>query len=204
MKKALFVRIKLIFLSLVVLISAHGCSLINKEKREQNKEQRQRYRVLEAQRNNLITEINAQKQQVVLYASYSNEWNEVYVAMYQVVSSEYAIILKESESRGFIEASYEADLFKQNLIAEIKGKEGGYKVTFVIKGQKRTKDKETGVYTDWTNYSGSTSDYVRLHTKLYNQLKGEVPLTADLLLRIESYNRDCEWVNLKLIKGRDY
>jgi len=195
---------KLFFLGLIVLISVNGISQTNKEKREQKKEAKQRYRVLEAKRSNLLIEINAQKKQIVFNASYDNEWSEVYVAMYQVVSSEYNTILKESESRGFIEAFSETDLFKENMIAEIKGKEGAYKVTFLCKGQRRTKNKETGVYSDWSNYSGSESYYIKLYTKLYNQLKGEVPLTADLLSRIEAFNKDCEWVNLKFIKGRDY
>jgi hypothetical protein len=175
-----------------------------KEKREQKKEEKERYRVLEAQRNNLITEINAQQKQVVLYASYNSDFNDIYSAMYQVVSSEYNSIQKESESRGYIDAFQESDLQKEWLTAEIKGKEGTYKVSFIAKGQKRTKNKETGVYSEWTNYSIGDNYYTILHSKLYKQLIGEVPLTADLLKRIEEFNNNCEWVNLDLIKGKNY
>lgn len=175
-----------------------------KEKREQKKEEKERYRVLEAQRNNLITEINAQQKQVVLYASYNSDFKDIYSAMYQVVSSEYNSIQKESESRGYIDAFQESDLQKEWLTAEIKGKEGTYKVSFIAKGQKRTKNKETGVYSEWTNYSIGDNYYTILHSKLYKQLLGEVPLTADLLKRIEEFNNNCEWVNLDLIKGKNY
>ena len=175
-----------------------------KEKREQKKEEKERYRVLEAQRNNLITEINAQQKQVVLYASYNSDFKDIYSAMYQVVSSEYNSIQKESESRGYIDAFQESDLQKEWLTAEIKGKEGTYKVSFIAKGQKRTKNKETGVYSEWTNYSIGDNYYTILHSKLYKQLIGEVPLTADLLKRIEEFNNNCEWVNLDLIKGKNY
>lgn len=199
---------KYIFLTFLLITSSLAICQTKKEerqeKREQKKAERERYRVLEAQRSNLLIEINAQKKQVVLNASYNNDFKDVYTAMYQVVSSEYNTIQKESESRGYIEAYSETDLYKENMNAEIKGKDGAYKVTFISKGQKRTKNKETGVYTDWTNYSGSESYYLRLHTKLYNQLKGEVPLTAELLSRIEGFNKDCEWVNLDLVKGKDY
>jgi hypothetical protein len=174
------------------------------EKREQKKAERERYRVLQIQRENLIIEINAQKKQIVLYASYSNDFKDVYSAMYQVVSSEYNTIQKESESRGYIEAYQESDLNKENMNAEIKGKDGAYKVSFISKGQDRKKNKETGVYSEWTNYSGSEAYYIRLQTKLYNQLKGDVPLTKDLMMRIENFNKDCEWVNLDLVKGKDY
>jgi hypothetical protein len=175
-----------------------------KEKREQKKEERERYRVLEAQRNNLLFEIKAQKQQIVLFATYKNDFKDIYSAMYQVVSSEYNTIQKESESRGYIDAYQESDLQKDWLTSEIKGKEGAYKVSFIGKGQKRTKNKETGVYSAWTNFSIGDNYYTILHTKLYNQLIGEVPLTEELLKRIEVFNDDCEWVNLDLIKGKSY
>jgi hypothetical protein len=175
-----------------------------KEKREQKKAEKERYRVLVAERNNLITEIDAQVKQIVLYASYNNDFKDVYSAMFQVISSEFSSITKESESRGFIEAKADKELYRETMNAEIKGKEGAYKVSFLSKAEQRTKNKETGVISDWSNYNLSESYFIRLHTKLYNQLKGEVPLTADLLSRIESFNNDCEWVNLDLVKGRDY
>jgi hypothetical protein len=199
---------KYFLITVLLIVNGTVFSQSNKEERKQNREQKkiekERYRVLEAQRSNLLIEINAQKKQVVLNASYKNDFKDVYVAMFQVVSSEYNTIQKESESRGYIDAFSETDLFKENMNSEIKGKEGAYKVTFICKGQRRTKNKETGVYTEWANYSGSEPYYLRLHTKLYNQLIGEVPLTAELLARIENFNTDCEWVNLDLVKGKDY
>lgn len=199
---------KFIILSMIVLVTSQAFSQSKKEerqeKREQKKAEKERYRVLEAQRENLITEINAQKKQIVLYASYNNDFKDVYSAMYQVISSEFSTITKESESRGYIEAKAEKELYRETMNAEIKGKEGAYKVSFLSKAEKRTKNKETGDLSEWSNYNLAESYFIRLHTKLYNQLKGEVPLTAELQSRIEAFNKDCEWVNLDLVKGKDY
>ncbi len=199
---------KFIFLTMIVLFNTQVFSQSKKEerqdKREQKKAEKERYRLLEVKRENLITEINAEKKQIVLYASYNNDFKDVYSAMYQVITSEFTTITKESESRGFIEAKADKELYRENMIAEIKGKEGAYKVSFLSKAEKRTKNKDTGEFSEWSNYNLSESYFIRLNTKLYNQLKGEVPLTQDLLIRIESFNSDCELVNLDLIKGKDY
>jgi len=153
----------------------------------------------------LIKEIRAYKMGIVSNVSYDNTYSEVWNAIYIIATEEYNTIVRESESRGFIEAKQDSDTFKESMTIEILGDEGSYRVSFQVKQEKRTKNVD-GTYSNWTNHNSSTlrSYYSRLRMRLYEQLKGPLELPKQLVAKIEAYNSKQSKDRKKIIYGRDY
>jgi hypothetical protein len=153
----------------------------------------------------LVKEINAYKVGIVSNASFDREFSEVWNAIYIIATEEYNTIVRESESRGYIEARQDSDTFRESMTVEILGNNRPYKVSFQVRQEKRAKNVD-GSYSDWTNYSSTTlrTYYFRLQTRLYELLNGPLELSEPLMEKIGAYNSAQTKDRKKILKGRDY
>ncbi len=152
----------------------------------------------------IIREINSYKKELVSNASYDNEYSEVWNAALIIANEEYPTISRESESKGYIEANIEKELYKKYITIEILGDKAPYRVSFRLKTEKRSKD-ENGVYTAWQIQSGSNGAYyVKLRIRLYELLIGPIELPEELIKKIDDYNALQTKERKKIVKGENY
>ena len=154
----------------------------------------------------IINEIYSYKKGIVDTVYYKNKRTEVWNAIYIISKEEYSIIVRESESRGYIEAKEEKELFKEFFTAEIIG-EGPFRVSFQVSNQEqRTKDYIKNTYTPWVGYVSNNLNfyYLKLHLRLYELLKGKIELPKDLLDKIATFNNSQKKEKNKILKGIDY
>ncbi|GAA0739146.1 hypothetical protein [Gaetbulibacter jejuensis] len=153
----------------------------------------------------LIKEIQSYEKGIVSNASFNNDYQEVWDAIYIIATEEYNTIRRESESRGYIEALQESDTFKEEMTIEIRGNESSYRVSFQVRQEKRYKNFD-GTYTDWKTYNSSTLKryYFRLQKRLYVLLNGSIELPLELRDKIDKYNSEQSNERKKVLKGRDY
>lgn len=153
----------------------------------------------------LIKEIRSYEKNIVSNASFNNDYQEVWDAIYIIATEEYNTITRESESRGYIEALQESDTFKEEMIIEIRGDDSPFRVSFQVKQEKRSKNLD-GTYTDWKTYNSRTlrEYYLRLQKRLYELLNGFLELPVELKDKIDDYNSKQSKERKKVLKGRDY
>lgn len=152
----------------------------------------------------ILAEVNQWKRNVVSTASFDTTESEVWNAIYIIATEKYADIVRESESKGYIEAKKEKEFYKEFFTVEIRGNRP-YRVSFLVKQQKRTK-KEDGSYTSWVNYTSNTlwKYYSRLQFRLWYLLKGPLVLPNELQKKIDDFNNIQTKERKKIVKGKDY
>lgn len=152
----------------------------------------------------VLNEIEDYKKNIVDNASYDKNETEVWNAISIIAREEYNTIVRESESKGYIDAKQESDVFKEFFTIEIVG-DGPYRVLMQVRQEKRTKNVD-GSYTNWSeNYSSTlNSYYTRLRLRLYELLNGKLELSKELQTKVDEYNNLQKKDRLKIIKGKDY
>jgi hypothetical protein len=152
----------------------------------------------------ILNEIYDYKKGIVNNASYDKKESEVWNAISIIAKEEYNTIVRESESKGYIEAKQESDVFKEFFTIEIIG-EGPFRVTMQVKQEKRTKNQD-GSYTNWeTHYSSTLNSYYnRLRLRLYELLNGKLEISEELQTKVDEYNELQKKDRLKIVKGKDY
>lgn len=160
---------------------------------------------LAQKKSDILDEINDYKRSIVANESYDNSYSEIWDAIYIIATEEYNTIVRESESKGYIEAKQETNTFKEYMTIEIRGEEAPYRVSFQVKQEKRSK-RGDGTYSNWEVYTSSTlrSYYLKLQIRLYELLKGKLDLSDELLKKIDDFNSTQKKDKHKIVKGRDY
>lgn len=152
----------------------------------------------------ILIEIEGYKKSIVDNVSYDKKESEVWNAISIIANEEYNTIVRESESKGYIEAKQESDILKEFFTIEIVGK-GPFRVTMQVKQEKRTKNID-GTYTNWESFSSSNLNfyYTRLRLRLYELLNGKLEISKELQVKVDEYNNLQKKDRLKIIKGKDY
>ncbi|MEY2702136.1 MAG: hypothetical protein RLY43_769 [Bacteroidota bacterium] len=152
----------------------------------------------------ILNEIQNFKKTIVNNASYDKKESEVWSAMSIIAREEYNTIVRESESKGYIEARQDSETLKESFNIEISG-EGPYRVLMQVKMEKRTKNPD-GSYTSWSDYytSNLVEYFTRIRLRLYELLNGKFELSLELQTKVDGFNNLQTKDRLKIIKGKDY
>ena len=155
-------------------------------------------------KNDILKEIFDYRKKIVSIATYDKKETEVWNAIYIIATEEYNTIVKESESKGYIEAKLEKDTYKESITIEILGNEAPYRVSFQVKKESRTK-KDDGTYTNWSD-GGSVSEkyFTKLQLRLYELLNGTLELSKELQAKVDNFNSLQDKDRKKIVKGKDY
>jgi len=145
-------------------------------------------------RSRILNDIDDHKNVTAKNASYSQPYEDVYGAMYSVISAKYNIA-RESESRGYIEtdikevnkSTYET---REKITGEIIGRNPPYRVSFICDKEKRTRKEEGGLWTEWKKPTRDIKKENKLKIEVYERLTGKIKLTPGLIQRIETFNND--------------
>ena len=152
----------------------------------------------------ILAEIFSYKKTLSNTASYDVEKSKVWNAMMIIVGEEYNEILKESESRGYIEAYAETESQREWMTVELLGDVAPYQVSFRVKTEHRTKQPD-GTFTPWkSSYYDPTAYYTKLRIRLYEIINGPIELPKELEDKIEKYNSLQDKDRKKIYKGKDY
>jgi hypothetical protein len=200
-------------LFIIVLISSF-CNVL--ELAAQNRRiKKSRLTELKSEREIIESEIYSFYNNIVTNVRYDNEFNDIWAALQKVIiETGYQDRLRESESKGYIEAKaigsrpYITDktdllMWEEFVTVEILGDNKPYTITFAFTGKMRYR-LTSGTYSDWENYTPQKINSKQMQISLYQILKGEINLPEDLALKVADFNTKCEVFNLKLIKGKDY
>ena len=144
----------------------------------------------------ILEEINNYKKKVTLSNSYNHSKKDIVDALNIIASEKYTRIEANPEDNVII-AYTESELKKEWLTMKILGENAPYRVTFMIKQEKRDIDIENTIdskdvkYSEWrqpynVNYE---KNYTLLRIRLYEILNGPIQLPNDLMKKIENYNR---------------
>lgn len=156
-------------------------------------------------KNDILKEIQDYKKNIVRNASYDKPKSEVWNAMYIVVTQECNTIIKESESKGYIEAKDESDTRRGALNAEIRGDSQPYRISFQVTNlQTRSKNYVDGTYTDWVTVPVFDAYYTKLYTKVYEMLNGTLEISPELQKKVDDFNASQTKDRNKIVKGKDY
>lgn len=152
----------------------------------------------------ILNEIKSYKKTIVNNASYDKKKSDVWSAISVIAREEYNTIVRESESKGYIEAKQDSDTYKESFNIEISG-EGPFRVLMQVKMESRTK-KEDGSYTSWSDYNSYLIDeyFTRLRLRLYELLNGKLELSKELQTKVDEFNALQTKDRLKIVKGKDY
>ncbi|MCL2328872.1 MAG: hypothetical protein FWC39_10240 [Bacteroidetes bacterium] len=154
-------------------------------------------------KNDILKEIDDYIVKTVSTATYDKNYSDVWSAIYVVATEECNTIVRESESKGYIEAKTELELTKRNLTIEIKGDKAPYRVSFQVKNEYRIKNPDN-TYTNWSNNVVSPKYINKLQLRVYELINGAIVLPADLQNKIDNYNKLQTKDRLKIVKGKDY
>ncbi len=91
------------------------------------------FRLSATEKNDIIKGIWDYYEKTINSAKYTNSKSEVWSAMYSVASGECETMLKESKSRGFIDAETKSTLSEKTISMELLPLENTFKVSFTIK-----------------------------------------------------------------------
>jgi len=132
------------------------------------------------------------------------EYDQLFNAMLVIGNQEYPNLVKESQSRGYLEFSLETETVKETLSMEILGTKKPYNISFQVKKQIRSVSYD-GKLTDWTLLTGGFNDYIlKLQLNIHKILFGEIQYPEELLERVELYNDAQKKDKSKILKGKDY
>ena len=159
----------------------------------------------------ILEEINNYKKKVTLSNSYNHSKKDIVEALNIIASEKYTRIEANPEDNVII-AYTESELKKEWLTMKILGENAPYRVTFMIKQEKRdidienTLDSKDVKYSEWrqpynVNYE---KNYTLLRIRLYEILNGPIQLPNDLMKKIENYNRQQSKEKKKIYEGIDY
>jgi hypothetical protein len=153
----------------------------------------------------ILSEINGYYKTKVQNIAYDKPEKEIWNALYSIVIEKYPEIVRESESKLFIEARKEAGLKRTTALAEIRG-EKSFRVVFSITTEvKLLTSVNPVVFSDWTRDTTTDPSLVlNLQVRLCEMLNGPIELSPDLLSRVETYNNSQKKEKSRIIKGRDY
>lgn len=149
----------------------------------------------------ILAEINGYAAGLVNTATYDN-YSEIWNAIYVIATEECNTIVRESETKGYIEARQESEFQKKYLTIEIRGDKAPYRVSFLVKLETRYKNE--GAYTNWKESSSNNSYVSQLQYRLYRKIHGGFTLTEELQNKVDNYNEMQTKDRLKIIKGKDY
>jgi hypothetical protein len=154
----------------------------------------------------ILSEINAYYKTKVQNVAFDKSEKEVWDALYSTVIEAYPSIIRESESKLFIEAKKESELERLTVVAEMRG-EKPYRVVFSLNNEvKLVKSYNPLVYSDWTKNTSKKdpSLILKLQVRLNEMLNGPIELSPELLSKIEVYNNSQKKDKNRIVKGRDY
>jgi hypothetical protein len=155
-------------------------------------------------KNDILKEIYDYRKSIVSVATFDKKEADVWNAIYVIATEEYNTIVRESESKGYIEAKQESDTYRGSITIEIRGDAAPYRVSFQVKKEIRIK-KEDGTYTNWGS-GGSASDayMTKLQLRLYELLNGTLKLSKELQDKVDKFNSLQTKDRKKIVKGKDY
>lgn len=132
----------------------------------------------------------------VMNKSY-DDYDKLWDAIYAVQQMEYPEITRESKEKGYIEARFEKQDYKEKLNIEILGK-GPYKISLSFQSEKTTPNgvEKRGMIPD--HYSH------KIQREIYEKLYGPIQFPSELIQKIESYNSTQSKDKKKLLQGRDF
>ena len=153
----------------------------------------------------ILSEIKGYYNTKVQNIAYDKPEKEVWNALYSIVIEKYPQIVRESESKLFIEARKEAGLKRTTVLAEMRG-DKSFRVVFSITTEvKLVTSVNPVVFSDWTrDTTRDPSLVLNLQVRLCEMLNGPIELSPDLLSRVETYNNSQKKEKSRIIKGRDY
>jgi len=156
------------------------------------------FRLSATEKNDIIKEIWDYYEKTINSAKYTNSKSEVWSAMYSVASGECETMLKESESRGFLDAETKSTLSEKTISMELLPLENSFKVSFTIKYRFR-------YLADAAWNDGATPKYkTKIKLKVYEALKGTLELFEELQKKVDDYNALQTKSRKKIVKGDDY
>jgi len=155
-------------------------------------------------KSDIVKEINDYVKSTVNVATYDKKQSEVFSAISIIASEEYNTIVRESESKGYIEAKQESDTQRETINIEIRGEAAPYRVSFQVKKEQRTKNLDN-TYTNWgAGWTVSDSYMTKLKLKLYTLLNGPLELSKELQIKVDNFNSKQDKDRKKIVKGKDY
>lgn len=131
------------------------------------------------------------------------EFKDLFNALVIVGHQEYPTLVKESESRGFVDFKVESETLQETLSMEILGDKKPYRVSFQVKSQSRQLGYD-GKYTPWVTRTNFNEYILKLQYSIYVVLFGSFEYPDDLMERIENYNATQKKDRSKILKGKDY
>jgi len=152
----------------------------------------------------IIAEIQSYYKTIVSNASYKKPQKEIWQAMYSVVMESYPDLIRESESRGYIDSKLQQETYQSRVNAEIRGDKQPYRVVFTLESESRGWNVQANTYFPWVHYTKHDQvNILKLQTRLYEMLNGQIKLSDELQNKIETYNSEKKG-RRKIIKGKDY
>jgi uncharacterized lipoprotein len=123
------------------------------------------------------------KTDIARNATYLQPYEEIYTAVYSVISASIYKIARESESRGYIEtewieSSSEKSSSRRRILAEIIGRAAPYRVTVNAERENKTL-QENGEWSKIT-VTRDRGEEDRYLVQIYEALHGQIPLPPDL------------------------
>jgi hypothetical protein len=132
----------------------------------------------------------------VMNKSY-DDYDKLWDAIYAVQQMEYPEITRESKEKGYIEARFEKQHYKEKLNIEILG-QGPYRLSFSFQSEQTTPNgiEKRGMIPEHYLH--------KIQREIYEKLYGTIEYPAELLKKIEAYNSTQNKHKKKLIQGRDF
>jgi len=157
-------------------------------------------------KSDIVSEINDFYKTKVQNVTYDKSEKELFDAMYIVVLEKYPNIVKESESKLYIEAKTEYETYKSTVFAEIRGEKQPYRVVFSLKSYSKLVTSYSPLtYSDWTiDTKYDANAILKLQKHLYEIFFGEIELPSELKSKIDEYNNSQKKDKNKVVKGKDY
>lgn len=151
----------------------------------------------------LLNEMRSYCEEKIYNKPIDAEYKDIFSAMIIIGNQEYPTLVRESESRGYIEFKLETDMIQESLTMEILGDKKPYRINYIVKSQTRTKTWD-GKITDWTVRTDFSNYIFKLQYSIYKILFGELIYPEELLNRVEEYNATQKKDRTKILKGKDY
>lgn len=151
----------------------------------------------------LLNEMRSYAEEKIYNKPFDAEYKDLFNALIIVGHQEYPTLVKESESRGFVDFKIETETLQESLTMEILGDKKPYRVSFQMNIKSRSKTWD-GKLSDWVVSTPPSSYIFKLQYSIYKILFGELIYPEELLDRIEEYNATQKKDRTKILKGKDY
>ena len=152
----------------------------------------------------LLAELNSYAMEQIYNKPIDAEYKDIFNALIIVGNQEYPTLVKESESRGYVDFKLETETVQESLSMEILGDMKPYRINYLVRKQTRSIGLD-GKYTNWTIVTNSFNQYIfKLQYNIHKILFGELIYPQELIERVEKFNATQKKERNKILKGIDY